>query len=56
MISHPTSLYSFVEAWEETQEVGGTSGQANLQSPQEDSVPIPTEPQCPTDTINPVDC
>ena len=40
----PTSPYSFVEAWEETQEVGGTSGQANLQAPQEDSVSLPASP------------
>ena len=41
----PTSPYSFVQdAWEETQEVGGTSGQANLPG-EEDSV-LP--PACPS--------
>ena len=40
----PTNPYNFVEAWEETQEVGGTAGLANLQAPQEDSVPIPASP------------
>ena len=40
----PTSLYSFVEAWEETQEVGGTPGQANLSPQEEDSVSPPVSP------------
>ena len=40
----PTSLYSFVEAWEETQEVGGTSDQANLSPQEEDSVSPPASP------------
>ena len=51
----PTILYSFVEAWEETQEVGGTSDQANLQAPQEDSVSSPASPST-QQTTNPVDC
>ena len=40
----PTSPYSFVQdAWEETQEVGETPGQANLPK-EEDSVLSPAHP------------
>ena len=38
-------MYSFVKAWEGTQEVGGTSGQADFAPQKEDSVSPPVSPR-----------